>query len=116
MAEAHPTEPDLHATCTGRYRAPLPDPDTVSVMHTRTLGRTGLAVSRLGLGLMTWGNGTDEHEARDQLKTFVAAGGTLLDTAFPYAGGSSEEMLGRLLGDVVDRDDVVVATKAGVGV
>jgi aryl-alcohol dehydrogenase-like predicted oxidoreductase len=85
-------------------------------MHTRTLGRTGLAVSRLGLGLMTWGNGTDEHEARDQLKAYVAAGGTLLDTASTYAGGASEEMLGQLLGDVVARDEVVVATKAGVGI
>ena len=72
-------------------------------------------MSRLGLGLMTWGNQTDEHEAREQLTAFVDAGGTLLDTAYTYAGGASEELLGRLLGDVVPRDDVVVATKAGVG-
>jgi len=85
-------------------------------MQHRSLGRTGLSVSRLGLGLMTWGNGTDEHEARDQLTTFVDAGGTLLDTAHTYAGGASEEMLGRLLGDVVPREDVVIASKAGVGV
>jgi aryl-alcohol dehydrogenase-like predicted oxidoreductase len=64
---------------------------------------------------MTWGNHTDEHEAREQLTTFVDAGGTLLDTAHTYAGGASEEMLGKLLGTVVPRDDVVVATKAGVG-
>ena len=84
-------------------------------MQHRSLGRSGLAVSRLGLGLMTWGNQTDEHEAREQLTAFVGAGGTLLDTAHTYAGGASEELLGRLLGDVVPRDDVVVATKAGVG-
>ena len=48
------------------------------VQH-RSLGRSGLAVSRLGLGLMTWGNQTDEHEAREQLTAFVEAGGTLLD-------------------------------------
>lgn len=72
-------------------------------------------MSRLGLGLMTWGNQTDEHEAREQLTAFVDAGGTLLDTAHTYAGGASEELLGRLLGDVVPRNDVVVATKAGVG-
>jgi aryl-alcohol dehydrogenase-like predicted oxidoreductase len=64
---------------------------------------------------MTWGNHTDEHEAREQLTAFVDAGGTLLDTAHAYGGGASEELLGRLLGDVVARNDVVVATKAGVG-
>src|SRR4051812_37380050 len=84
-------------------------------MQHRSLGRSGLAVSRLGLGLMTWGNQTDEHEAREQLAAFVEAGGTLLDTAHTYAGGASEELLGRLLDDVVPRRDVVVATKAGVG-
>jgi aryl-alcohol dehydrogenase-like predicted oxidoreductase len=83
------------------------------VQH-RSLGRSGLAVSRLGLGLMTWGNGTDEHEARDQLTAFLDAGGTLLDTAHTYGGGASEELLGRLLGDVVPRDEVVVASKAGL--
>jgi aryl-alcohol dehydrogenase-like predicted oxidoreductase len=65
---------------------------------------------------MTWGNQTDEHEAREQLTAFVDAGGTLLDTAHAYGGGASEELLGRLLDDVVPRDDVVIATKAGVGV
>ncbi|HRI95756.1 MAG TPA: aldo/keto reductase, partial [Nocardioides sp.] len=84
-------------------------------MQHRSLGRSGLSVSRLGLGLMTWGNHTDEHEAREQLTTFVEAGGTLLDTAHTYAGGASEELLGSLLGAVVPRSDVVVATKAGVG-
>ncbi len=84
-------------------------------MQHRSLGRSGLEVSRLGLGLMTWGNQTDEHEAREQLTAFVDAGGTLLDTAHTYGGGASEELLGRLLGDVVPRSDVVVATKAGVG-
>jgi aryl-alcohol dehydrogenase-like predicted oxidoreductase len=64
---------------------------------------------------MTWGNHTDEHEARDQLTAFMDAGGTLLDTAHTYAGGASEELLGRLLADMVPRRDVVVATKAGVG-
>ena len=83
-------------------------------MEQRYLGRTGLAVSRLGLGTLTWGRDTDEHEARDQLKAFVEAGGTLIDTAAGYGDGASEELIGSLLGDVVDRDDVVLATKAGV--
>ena len=83
-------------------------------MQERALGRTGLRVSRLGLGTLTWGRDTDEHEARDQLKAFVEAGGTLLDTAAGYGGGASEELIGSLLGDVVPRDEVVLATKAGV--
>ena len=70
-------------------------------MQQRSLGRSGLTVSRLGLGLMTWGNQTDEHEARDQLTAFIDAGGTLLDTAHTYAGGASEELLGKLLAEVV---------------
>jgi len=84
-------------------------------MQHRSLGRSGLAVSRLGLGTMTWGNQTDEHEAREQLTAFVEAGGTLLDTAHTYAGGASEELLGRLLGEMVPRHEVTIATKAGVG-
>ncbi len=84
-------------------------------MQQRYLGRTGLKVSRLGLGIWSWGRDTDEHEARDQLVAFTEAGGTLVDTAAAYGDGASEELLGTLLGDVVRRDDVVLATKAGVG-
>ena len=83
-------------------------------MQQRSVGATGLKVSRLGLGTMTWGRDTDEHEARDQLIAFVESGGTLLDTAAGYAGGASEELIGSLVGDVVARDEVVIATKAGV--
>ena len=80
----------------------------------RSLGHTGLRVSRLGLGTMTWGRDTDEHEARDQLIAFAEAGGTLVDTAAGYTDGDSERLVGSLIGDVVARDDVVLATKAGV--
>ncbi|HET8559024.1 MAG TPA: aldo/keto reductase [Marmoricola sp.] len=83
-------------------------------MQQRFLGGTGLKVSRLGLGTMTWGRDTDEHEARDQLKAFVEAGGTLIDTAAGYTDGDSERLIGSFLGDVVDREDVVIATKAGI--
>src|SRR6478735_6687613 len=83
-------------------------------MQQRLLGATGLSVSRLGLGTMTWGRDTDEHEARDQLTAFTEAGGTLVDTAAGYGNGASEELLGSLLRDVVRRDDVVIATKAGI--
>ena len=83
-------------------------------MKQRRLGTTGLRVSRLGLGTMTWGRDTDEHEAREQLAMFVEAGGTLLDTAAGYTNGDSEQLIGKLLGDVVDREDIVLATKAGI--
>jgi aryl-alcohol dehydrogenase-like predicted oxidoreductase len=85
-------------------------------MQQRYLGHSGLAVSRLGLGTMSWGRDTDEHEAREQLAAFVAAGGTLVDTAAAYGDGDSERLIGSLLGDVVDRDDLVIATKAGFSV
>ena len=83
-------------------------------MEMRRLGRTGLRVSALGLGTMTWSRDTDQHDASEQLRDFVEAGGTLLDTAASYADGGAEELIGSLLGDVVDREDVVLCTKAGV--
>jgi aryl-alcohol dehydrogenase-like predicted oxidoreductase len=83
-------------------------------MQQRRVGATGLTVSRLGLGTMTWGRDTDEHEARDQLIAFAEAGGTLVDTAAGYGGGASEELIGSLVGDVVARDEIVLATKAGI--
>jgi aryl-alcohol dehydrogenase-like predicted oxidoreductase len=82
-------------------------------MQQRFLGRTGMRVSRLGLGTMTWGRDTDEHEAREQLTAFTEAGGTLLDTAAVYGDGASERVLGALLGDFVRREEIVLATKAG---
>jgi aryl-alcohol dehydrogenase-like predicted oxidoreductase len=81
-------------------------------MEQRHLGRSGLSVSRIGLGTMTWGGDTDAEDAADQLATFVGAGGNLLDTADVYCGGDSERVIGELVRDVVDREDVVIATKA----
>jgi aryl-alcohol dehydrogenase-like predicted oxidoreductase len=66
----------------------------------------------MGLGTMTWGRDTDEHEAAELLDTFLSAGGTLVDTADVYADGESEKILGRLLVDSDRRDKVVLATKA----
>jgi aryl-alcohol dehydrogenase-like predicted oxidoreductase len=83
-------------------------------MQQRAVGATGLTVSRLGLGTMTWGRDTDEHEARDQLIAFAEAGGTLVDTAAGYGDGIAEELIGRMIGDVVARDEIVLATKAGI--
>src|SRR4051794_29615427 len=83
-------------------------------MEQRRLGRSGLTVSRLALGTMTWGRDTDQHEAKDQLTAFVEAGGTLLDTAAGYGDGASETLIGQLLGSAVDRENLVLATKAGI--
>jgi len=83
-------------------------------MEQRRLGRSGLKVSRLGLGTMTWGRDTDEHEAAEQLASFLEAGGTLLDTAAGYGDGESERVIGGLLAAKVDREEVVLATKAGL--
>jgi aryl-alcohol dehydrogenase-like predicted oxidoreductase len=71
-------------------------------------------VSRLGLGTMTWGQDTEPAEAAAQLTAFVDSGGTLVDTADVYSDGDSERILGALLREVVDRDDLVVATKAAI--
>ncbi|SEO67301.1 aldo/keto reductase [Actinacidiphila rubida] len=82
-------------------------------MEQRHLGRTGLRVSRLGLGTLTWGRTTGERDAADQLKAFWDAGGTLVDTADVYADGGAEYLLGQLLEGLVPRSDLVIATKAG---
>ena len=66
-------------------------------MQQRPLGRSGLAVSRLALGTMTWGRDTDADDAAAQLKTFRDAGGTLMDTADVYADGEAEAVIGALL-------------------
>ncbi|MBA8924791.1 aryl-alcohol dehydrogenase-like predicted oxidoreductase [Kutzneria viridogrisea] len=81
-------------------------------MQHRQLGRSGLRVSRLALGTMTWGGDTSEEQATEQLVTFIEAGGTFVDTADVYTEGESERLLGSLLGEVVDRDQIVLATKA----
>lgn len=82
-------------------------------MELRQLGRTGLRVSRIGLGTLTWGRGTSDQEAAAVLKTFWEAGGTLVDTADVYADGGAECLLGRLIDELIPRRDLVIATKAG---
>jgi aryl-alcohol dehydrogenase-like predicted oxidoreductase len=80
----------------------------------RKVGRSGLQVSHLGLGTMTWGVETDADEAAAQLVAFHDAGGTLVDTAASYGYGEAESMLGHLTTDVVPRVDLVIASKAGI--
>lgn len=79
-------------------------------MEQTYLGRSGLVVSELCLGTMTFGGAADEAAARQIVERFREAGGTFFDTANVYQGGKSEEILGRVLG--ADRDDLVIATKA----
>ena len=83
-------------------------------MRHRRLGASGLSVSRMALGTMTWGTVLADEVCRDQLRTFLDAGGNLVDTAYGYGAGASEGILGSLLGDVVPRDELVICTKAGI--
>ncbi|MFG2297471.1 aldo/keto reductase [Streptomyces sp. NPDC048603] len=87
-------------------------------MEQRHLGRTGLRVSRIGLGTLMWGRTSggeagDDQAAAEQLKIFWEAGGTLVDTADVYGGGEAEYLLGQLVGGLVPREDLVLATKSG---
>lgn len=81
-------------------------------MELRALGRSGLQVTSLCLGTMTFGTESDEATSGQVLDRYLDAGGNLVDTADVYSGGASEEFLGRLLG--ARRDRVVLATKAGM--
>ncbi|MCX6428905.1 MAG: aldo/keto reductase [Actinobacteria bacterium] len=83
-------------------------------MELRRAGSSGLTLSRLGLGTLTWGRDTDEHEAADQCRAFLDAGGNFIDTAAMYGDGDSERTIGGLIGTLFKREDVVIATKAGL--
>jgi aryl-alcohol dehydrogenase-like predicted oxidoreductase len=63
---------------------------------------------------MTWGRDTDEHEAADQCRAYIEAGGNFIDTAATYGDGDSERVIGGLIGTLFGRDQVVLATKAGI--
>jgi aryl-alcohol dehydrogenase-like predicted oxidoreductase len=81
------------------------------------LGRTGLKVSRICLGAMTYGSSKwrdwvlDEKDARPFFKRAIELGISFFDTADMYSEGMSEEVTGRALRDFAKRDEVVVATK-----
>jgi aryl-alcohol dehydrogenase-like predicted oxidoreductase len=74
-----------------------------------TLGRSGLVVSRLCLGTMTFGREADEAASRAMVDRFVDAGGNFVDTADVYTHGVSEEITGRAIAG--RRDEIVLATK-----
>ncbi len=79
-------------------------------MYYRYLGRTGLKVSELCLGAMTFGRETDEADSHKMLDRFVEAGGNFIDTADIYSRGLSEEIVGQWL-QGKNRDELVIATK-----
>ncbi len=83
-------------------------------MEMRRGGKSGLSLSRLGLGTMTWGRDTDTHEAADQCRAYIEAGGNFFDTSSTYGDGDSERVIGGLIGTLFKREDVAIATKAGV--
>ncbi len=83
-------------------------------MQRRRVGTSGLEVSRLALGTMTWSRDTSAEEAADQLEMFLDAGGSLLDTAATYADGGSEALIGALTHGAVARSDIQICTKAGI--
>lgn len=80
-----------------------------------TLGRSGLRVSPLSLGTMTfgteWGFGSEEAASRSIFNAYLEAGGNFIDTADGYTNGHSEEMVGRFVAERKLRDRVVIATK-----
>src|ERR1700688_2740483 len=80
-----------------------------------TLGRSGLRVSPLCLGTMTfgteWGWGNDEDAARMVFNRYLERGGNFVDTADMYTNGKSEELVGKFIKDAKARDRVVLATK-----
>ncbi len=86
----------------------------MSLTDFRTLGRSGLVVSPLALGTMTFGPGewgADEATSRAMFDAYRAAGGNFVDTADIYSGGDSESLVGRFIADSGSRDDIVLATK-----
>lgn len=83
-------------------------------MEQRSVGASGLRVSRLGLGTLTWGRDTDGDEAAAQIAAFVDAGGTLVDTSPAYGDGAAQRILAELLDDVVPRTELVLSSSAGI--
>ncbi|QNG21306.1 aldo/keto reductase [Rhodococcus triatomae] len=83
-------------------------------MEQRTVGASGLRVSRLGLGTLAWGRDTDGDEAAAQLAAFADAGGTLVDTSPAYGDGVAQRILAELVDDVVPRANLVISSSAGI--
>ncbi len=90
----------------------------MSLTDFRTLGRSGLIISPMALGTMTFGTagwGSADDVSRAIFNTYVDAGGNFIDTADVYAGGRSEELVGDFVARRQLRDQLVLATKFGFG-
>ena len=88
----------------------------MNLTNYRALGRSGLIVSPLCLGTMTYGNtawGSNDEESSQIFEAYVTAGGNFIDTADVYSGGRSEQLIGQFLAERKLRDQVVLATKFG---
>ena len=86
----------------------------MSLRDYRTLGRSGLVVSPLALGTMTFGPGewnADDATSRAIFGAYRDAGGNFIDTADIYSGGASETLVGQFIKETGSRDEVVLATK-----
>ena len=88
----------------------------MSLTSYRSLGRSGLVISPLALGTMTFGTsgwGADEAASRAIFDHYRDAGGNFIDTADIYSNGESERLVGKFIADSSSRDAVVLATKFG---
>jgi aryl-alcohol dehydrogenase-like predicted oxidoreductase len=89
---------------------------TYGLDHYSPLGSSGLRVSPVGLGTMTFGSGgwhAGEEASRAIFRRYLERGGNFIDTADVYAGGAGEELIGRLVRETTERDRLVIATKFG---
>jgi aryl-alcohol dehydrogenase-like predicted oxidoreductase len=89
-------------------RGPKKREESSNTMKQRSVGSSGLRVSRLGLGTLGWGSGTDGDDAAAQLSAFAEAGGTLVDTSPSYGDGRAQRVL------VVPRRELIVSGSAGI--
>src|SRR5579864_4781712 len=120
--ESTPCQPEVMSSVSpscASIRARLSLCKEIRTMEYVKLGSTGLDVSRLCLGCMTYGvpdRGThpwtlDEEKSRPLIKAALEAGINFFDTANTYSDGTSEEIVGRALRDFTKRDDIVIASK-----
>ncbi|CAN5444859.1 aldo/keto reductase [soil metagenome] len=110
MEYVDPAAQGRHDFLSNRYESQ----NRMSLTAFRTLGRSGLVVSPLALGTMTFGPGAwgaDEATSREIFHAYRAAGGNFIDTADIYSGGESERLVGQFIKETGARDDVVLATK-----
>ena len=83
-------------------------------MLIKQVGSSGLKVSNIGLGTLTWGRDIPEDECAKQLDIFIENGGSLIDTAPNYGSGYAEKILGSLLSEKHSRSNFVLSAKSGI--